>query len=426
MSARRLSGGGRALAVAAGVMAITALVGGMAEAATPHAAHRAKHLPPAASRPTQTRWIAQQKAQAPLDTLANAVIAEGTHKYRASYSGAVLGSRRLLVYATSVAGGRRLLAAAQKAYPGINVRLAELRPARYSYQALEAAASRIMRLHGLVYSAGPTATGSGLSITAGHTARLAPRLAAAAGGIPVTVSRGRPSRLFTWRWNDTAPFIGGDVVNDGNALCTSGMAAENSSGTDYILTADHCFNKNETIYGEGDPVGEPFFSLGNRIGTVTITDEYVDSEAINTGKSNGAGSNSDEADQPQGKWYPVTADIYAGTGAGVCQDGDATYYNYDGQSPTPPLVPCDMKVVATGVDQTFDIHGTNIELQGDEASCNPYCGQPGDSGAMVFEVTDGTRKVVGDLTGAASNGDLFWVPAPVQLADIGLTLNPHT
>jgi hypothetical protein len=290
-----------------------------------------------------------------------------------------------------------------------------------------------------VYSAAEAPDGSGIEVTAKPEAVAQLRAAAAvAGAIPITVTAGTPIRAFTWRWNDTFPLIGGDVLisvdhGGGLNLCSAGLAAEGSGGRDYLVTADHCFAQGAAVFGDGSPVGyfpaDPNNLIyGRAFGKIANTNSpYFDTELVDTGRFDGAGTNSDEADSPDGKWYPVPTDHYSYGGDTVCQDGARSYYA------TGHHIPCGITVGPYYFGNLIWDDNTVHAFQGIEGSIsNKYlAGMPGDSGGMVFaEPSAGqtTRDARGQVTGGWSDSTynyLIWAEAPDILGSVRLGLNPH-
>jgi hypothetical protein len=149
---------------------------------------------------------------------------------------------------------------------------------------------------------------------------------------------------------------------------------------------------------------------------------HWDTELIKTGGSNGAGTNSDEADTPQGTWYKVTDDAYSYTGDGVCQDGARSYYNGNG-------VPCG--IVVTNDDITYTISyddGSTHTVRGVEGTDpSGYAVTAGDSGALVFTLNgSSTRQARGSVSAQSGSGTMLWTEAPDILSSFGVSLNPHT
>ncbi|WP_230211109.1 S1 family peptidase [Streptomyces kaniharaensis] len=79
------------------------------------------------------------------------------------------------------------------------------------------------------------------------------------------------------RRDDSPPFWGGAGIQSGGALCSTGYAVANGSGTRFTVTAGHCFSTGSTVTTESGAytVG----SVSNRH-LPTVTGEPVDMEAI--------------------------------------------------------------------------------------------------------------------------------------------------
>jgi len=381
--------------------------------------------------------IAQFQAEAPLDAVANAVGEQGRGAFADTYSNLYVDTdhHRVTVYATDAGRAAKLLAAAKRAHPDIDLALVTVVHADYTKVALDAGIAKIMAGNDgvkaadlTVYSAAAAPDGSGIQVTAKQSA-TSPSFrsalsASAGGGIPVTVTAGTPITPRSWRWNDTKPFIGGDVLlgNDHKsgylAQCTSGLATE-KGGHDYLLTAAHCFPNGAHVYGEGDAVGHFNYTFGNSVGTVTSLNAHWDAEVIDTGSSGGSGSNSDEADTPTGKWYVVNSSAYSYNGQTVCQDGARSYYNGHG-------VPCGTKVDNQDVTYTESWDdGSTHSVRGVHGTAS-YSSTDGDSGALVFTVTSSTaRQARGMVSAGNSDSDTYWTESPDILGAFGMTLNPH-
>ncbi|MFJ2581176.1 S1 family peptidase [Kitasatospora aureofaciens] len=203
--------------------------------------------------------------------------------------------------------------------------------------------------------------------------------------------------------------------------CTAGLAAEDSSGGDYLITADHCFatGSGTHIYGEGDAVGNWQLNYGSYVGDIGNDQPQWDAQVIWTKAYNGAGTNSDEADQPQGQWYPVTSASCSYNGDSVCQDGARSYYNGYG-------VPCGITV--TNQDVLYNItwdDGTVHTVRGVQGQSSGWMGEPGDSGALVFSISGSNTRQARGIASAMGGGSFFWTEAPDILNAWNLHLNPH-
>jgi hypothetical protein len=317
--------------------------------------------------------------------------------------------------------------------------------AAFTKQALDAQIDKIMAANQpatpadqTIYSAAPAPDGSGIQLTVKPSTLTRVRAAPpAAGGIPISVTAGAPLTFTTWRWNDTYPLIGGDVlvgpVRGGGpkTVCTAGLAVENSSGRDFLLTADHCFPQGSKIYGDGNTVGyfpsNPFFtSNGNYAGTVLGTNsDHWDTEVIDTGRYNGAGTNADAA-TVNGSWDRINTDNYSYNGDSVCEDGAVAYYTHN------QAFPCGIVVINQDTTFTgFWDDGTQHTARGviGQGPANTVVG--GDSGALVFtgEPVGSLEDARGDISGVAVEGsnyqNIFWVEIPDILSYFHYNLNPH-
>ena len=427
----------RTAGTVAAVLTAGALVAGSAAGASTTPANQ-RHTANQAAKPAAWR------VQAKLDAVATALHAEGTGAYADSFSNLYVDAVHdaVVLYATSANGAARMVAAAKKLDPGIDTVIVRYVHANFTWRAIRAGMSKIFASNKpssasgvTIYSAAEAPDGDGILVTAkpsavsalrARTARVAVRGSAAA--IPVTVSSGSPISAASWRWDDTRPFIGGDVVlgyltSTLETQCTTGLAAEDSGGNDYIITAAHCFAGGNYAYGEGDPTGDFGFTFGNKFGQVVDQVDQYDSEVIKTGYTNGSGSNSDEAEQPAGKWYPVPNYIFAATGASVCQDGARWYYTYGG-------VNCGITVTNDNVvySESWD-DGTTHTVYGEEVkkSGDPWI--PGDSGGLVFTICGSNcRDAAGQVSALlkSNNAYGFFVTANDILSKYAFRLNPHT
>lgn len=385
-----------------------------------------------------------------LTDLAGALIAQGRGAYADTYSSAVLDQAhdQVILYATDTTRAAALVQTAKLAHPGIATGLVRIVRSAYSEKALDARIVQILAGYGApttanltIYSASPATDGSGIdlgvkpsAVTQVRTEMAANVVAGAA--IPVTVTAGflvSPASA-TWRWNDSYPFVGGDVLlgnaysGRGHSQCTAGLAAENSAGRDYLLTADHCFVTGSKVWGDGDPYGDftPTLNFGDYVG-VDIGGYFLYDEAlIDTGKYNGAGTVSLEADTPAPTYYQVTSDdLPAGMGQGVCQDGAHSYFTGHG-------VPCNAVVCL--LDDYTPVQfpdGHWYSVDGVLTRSTGYIETAGDSGALVFDVTGAsTRNALGMLEGGYyNNQDGYNYMLYVRVTDVlnyyHLHLNPN-
>ncbi|MFG3223775.1 hypothetical protein ACGF07_03170 [Kitasatospora sp. NPDC048194] len=393
-----------------------------------------------AAADTDSAIVAAAAKAAPLTALADALGEQGrSDAYAGIYGNLSVdeGAGTVTLYVTDLRDGQKLIAAAKGAHPGIDSGLAKLASAKYAKKDLDAQADRLIELGasgvtaGSVYSVAVNPDGSGLTV-AGKSDKLDSIRSAIATGFaadltaaPVTVQAGDPVTAASWRWNDSAPFIGGDVLvgsahSGGTSLCTSGLVLDGANGGD-LVTAAHCFRQGTDVYGEGDSVGDFYGTHGHKIGHVVNTNPYWDAQVIEVPGSNGSGTASDEADQPAGRWYRVKGVSYSYNGQSVCQDGTHSYYSGHG-------VPCGIKV------QNDDVR---YRLAWDDGSVHTVRGvmghnanwavTEGDSGALVFSVTNGTdRRARGIVSGQSGNTNLYWTEAQDIINAMGVGLNPRT
>ncbi|WP_030275841.1 hypothetical protein [Streptomyces sp. NRRL B-24484] len=379
----------------------------------------------------------------PLSAVADALGEQGRKAYADSYGNLFVDEDggKVTLYVTDPQQGQQLIAAAKAAHPAIDTGLIKVASAKYTMKDLDAQADRLLGADdattGLtaepeVLSVSVNPDNSGLTVSSRKGKLDAVRTKVAAGitgtaGAPVTVVEGDPVEATSWRWNDSAPFIGGDVLigsshtSGARTQCTAGMALENGVGEDYLITAAHCFRNATDVYGEGDSEGDFGFALGHKVGRVVNTNPYWDAQAILTSGRNGAGTNSDEADKPKGKWYRVKGASYSYNGQSVCQDGARSYYKGHG-------VPCGIKVQDSDYRYRFQwSDGSWHNVRGVKGHHTSWAGMQGDSGALVFSITNRTdRRARGIVSAGGGNTDIYWTEAPDIINALGIDLNPHT
>ncbi|MFI9723781.1 hypothetical protein ACIHFE_29675 [Streptomyces sp. NPDC052396] len=401
-----------------------------------------------AGRVTDPAILAHAKKVAPLNAVANALGEQGRGAYSGVYGNLYVDENggKVTLYVTDAQRGQKLIDSAKAAHPGIDTGLIKITIAKYAKKDLDAQAQQIVKATAAgkasnleVYTVSVNPDSSGITVT-GKSGKLAsikskvnaaivgPHSVAPGSAAPVSVVAGDPLRPASWRWNDGAPQIGGDVLlgaahTVGTAQCTAGMAVENSAGRDYLITAAHCFDGVSNIYGEGDNEGHFGYRLGDWIGKVVNTNDHWDAQLIDTGRYNGAGSNSDEADDPAGKWYAVKGTANSYNGQTVCQDGARSYYTGHG-------VPCGITV--QNEDVTYNLpwsNGTVHSVRGVKGYQPNWAVTQGDSGALVFSVTNSTDRQARGIVSAGStteNQTIYWTEAPDILRNSDLSLNPHS
>ncbi|MEO8827392.1 hypothetical protein [Lapillicoccus sp.] len=400
--------------------------------------------------PTDGTAAAQQLQLEPLRAVADALGDQGRTAFADTYANLALNSdtNTVTLYVTSLPRGVHLVAAAKAANPSIDTGVVRVVKAKFTKQHVDATIARIMGSKSLesgysIISAAAAPDGSGVQVvssdpradggntpsatTADAQAWRAAAQTALGGDVDLTIAAGSPITPTQWRWNDTVPFIGGDValgtgVRSGyRDQCTTGLAAENSAGSDYITVAAHCFPNGSNVYGEGDATGNFGYNYGHYIGRVVSVNTHWDAALVYTGRSGGAGSNSDEADQPTGRWYRVNSYAYSYNGDLVCQDGARSYYTGHG-------VPCGIKVINQDItyNESWD-NGAVYSVRGVEGyASSGYAVRAGDSGALVFTVTgSSTRQARGQVSAQTDSAHMFWTEAPDVFGAFSVHLNPH-
>ncbi|MFF0001647.1 chymotrypsin family serine protease [Streptomyces avermitilis] len=385
---------------------------------------------------TDPELLAHAKKVAPLNAVANALGEQGRGAFADTYSDLHIDEDHgfVTLYATDSTRAAKLVSAAEHAHPTIDTALIRVQHADYSRKVLDREIDKIFPLgtvkdasKEVYYGAAPNVDGSGLTVEVKPSAlRRVKAQGTRLDGIPVTYVPGKVKTAASWRWNDSRPQIGGDVLI-GNSRksgyaeqCTSGIAAENSRGRDYLITAAHCYPNGAGVYGEGGSTpGHWTYTKGNYFGKVTSTKDEWDAQLIDSGLYNGRGFNSDEADKPSGKWYAVNNYAYSYYGQKVCQDGARSYYNGKG-------VPCNITTVRDDYRYTMTWEdGSTHHVRGVQGHGTYTCTQ-GDSGGLVFTINDGShRQARGIVSANSGTDDIYWTEATDILHSFGLKLNPH-
>lgn len=382
-------------------------------------------------------------AEKPLDDIANALGDRGRGEFADIYSTLHVDTphHQVVLYVTDTTRAGEMIQAAKTAHPSIDASLIKVTKAAYTKKSIDAAIDKIMEPAVIkkaadltIYTAAEAPDGSGIKVTAKSSALGSVSVLAMkeTDGIPVTVTAGSPVHTDEWRWNDTTPFIGGDVLlgNDRKpgyaSECTGGMAVEDMTGEDYLVTSAHCFPLGAGVYGDANPVGDlgSLGNYGNLIGTVhDLNASMWDDAIVDTGLANGQGTNSDEADSPDNRWIPVDSYAYSYFGQSVCQDGARSYYTGHG-------VPCGIEVVNDDVEwsETWD-DGSVVTVRGVGGDADTWSSTEGDSGGLVFAVEGtNTRQARGIVEAGDANVVTYWTEAPDILnsfSTYGLHLNPH-
>ncbi|MFF3084322.1 hypothetical protein ACFVRB_04615 [Streptomyces nojiriensis] len=400
------------------------------------------------AKTTDPALLAEARRHEPLVAIAEALSEQGKGEYADTFTKARIdGDRnRVVLLATDTNRAAKLIGAAKKAHGNINPANVITEKADFSKRVLDDKVREIMAASLMdpttepdIYSASPKSDGSGIEVGAkpDAVAKVKETFAAkatvrtAGAEIPVTTVSGMTPKAASWRWNDTRPQIGGDVLvgnarGGGTTHCTGGIAIETGGGRDYLVTAAHCFPAGTNVYGSGGSYGDLsqiYNSGGNYIGTVAGVLPEWDAEAIDSGLYNGAGFNSDTADQPFGTWYRVTNAQYSYEGGPrVCQDGARSYYTGHG-------VPCGTEV--KDQDITYNLQwsdGSWHSIRGVLGYNSSWATMQGDSGGLVFGInSDGTRNARGIVSGvSADNKWIWWTEATDIMNNFNAKLNPHT
>lgn len=347
------------------------------------------------------------------------------------------------LYLTNTARAVRIIQAAKAAHPSIDPNLIRVHTATYTLAAMDAGRDAYLaEQHSYaVYAISPAPDGSGLQIEVDNTATAikkdgnqiaikpigaAKTLVVPAASTTSTVARSfikgsaRHTRSAAWnnfKWYDSSPFIGGDVITNGTGHCTAGLpAVRKSDGHPVMVTAAHCFGVGQRIYtAAGTTWSWSNRGLGNYVGTVTSRNLGWDAELLD-----GADNNADESDVSW--WIPLTSVQYSYLGDWVCQSGAAS-------ASLGHSTPCGIKV--TNQDLKFLV--TNYYARGVEGVdvVHGWGSVNGDSGGTVWAATDHAnarqaRGIVstGGLDGTRDQKRVDWTEAIDIFSAYGLKLNP--
>ncbi|MET8700901.1 hypothetical protein ABZW10_18825 [Kitasatospora sp. NPDC004723] len=340
-----------------------------------------------------------------------------------------------MLYVTDTTKADRLVADAKKSSPAINIALIKVAKSSHSRKDLAAARDQVVaeaeskKLPYPVHAVALNPDASGLRIVTDKAnaaapaakSEVAPYRTSMGAEIPVTLEAGEAPESLEWRWNDVRPFIAGDYVEVNGHACTTGAVAGIGTG-DFILTAAHCFPENWEVYGNAYPSHDLNHQwTGNRIGVVTNVSPQWDMEAIYTGASGGVGATSDEADNVQNQWYRVEGVAYSYNGDWVCHDGITSYYSGHG-------VPCGIKVTDSDISWTsrepYWWDGVRHTSRGVCGHSDGWGADHGDSGALVFAFSGGTRQARGSLS-ASDNNTVCWTEIKDYFKAVGLSLSPY-
>ena len=230
-----------------------------------------------------------------------------------------------------------------------------------------------------------------IAVNAPITPTITSALDAKYGANNIVISQGT-APTPTDRATDTDPFWGGDQITNGTNACTGGFPAYNSNGTQYMITAAHCFSRLDDIDT----------SNGNSyLGEVTqrdLDDPGLDAELINIQDQGGGqgilwtcGPTSACDADTEGSSSTVVGDS-------VCQSGSAT-----GEI-------CGLSVDYTGQYYYNSDTGTTVDdLDIADAGTDNLANAGGDSGGPVYqytaENTDPWEEYAAGITSAGSGDE---------------------
>ncbi|RLK61417.1 hypothetical protein [Actinokineospora cianjurensis] len=353
-------------------------------------------------------------ATAPVaDLVADRIGGLGLADYRDVFGGLRVESpTAVTVYARDTGRAQELVAAARKDLPdgvgaevAVDVRSspftrAELHDARTAlwkhdndkaYFAIQvpAQADRL-----IVHVADPGAVASALS------ARPVVELAHGITTRDVEFTKGeRP--VNTSRVDDSAPYKGGIPLEEywyWDYICTSSFGARNSSGAEFLMTAQHCFDSGDGVYDHAD----------DYLGDVAFTNVYLDTAAIATDA--GSGVYIDSVNQ---RSYNRAA--YSWNGQTVCQSG------YTSNKV------CNIVVWADSIEWQDEDGQVRWGVAG-SAGVGVATACPGDSGGPVWTITTTSATESRGITSAGGVAvgncfqDAYWTETVSILNAHGLTL----
>lgn len=164
------------------------------------------------------------------------------------------------MYVTNPSDAPELIAAARKADATIDPARIVVEKVRYPLDALHDARSKLLseanakRLPYKIYSVAVDAETSSLDVAVDTPTKANASIAQtlATTEVPLHFTQGQRITRSNWaeaKWHDHSPFIGGDVITDGNSYCSAGLpAVRMSDNTRVMVTAGHCFSQPERVY----------------------------------------------------------------------------------------------------------------------------------------------------------------------------------
>lgn len=421
----------RARVVSAGVIGVLAFSAGanMASAAAPQPPTPSSSVTKsgvASPTPTLTpQMAAQQSKQAKLLPIATDL--EG----QARNAGSGIGGVRIDVAAGTVhvyktAKGRSLQLPAHVP-TGVNV---DVEPAQFSRAAMLATTNDVThdadvlgQQHVSVQSVGPSMDGAGINISVlvdGNDADAQLRHASAllhqrygdiVHSVSATEHKSTSHDLYWsgWRFNDYAPWYGGDgVLSSAGGYCTTGFSAVYNSAP-VMLTAAHCGGVG-SAFGNGPRNNGSYDAMGSSVYSNSSTDVAAISVSSTTNTIN-IGSALAPTEMNVSGWRSPIWGQY------LCQSG-----SYTGEV-------CGLMVLDTNQQQCVTWYlGSCIAWQGpladviNSAGSGSYAAGKGDSGGPVYS-RDASSLFAkglmhGQLTDIAKNAypayypDNLWCPSP--------------
>ncbi|WFE54819.1 trypsin-like serine protease [Micromonospora sp. WMMD1155] len=311
--------------------------------------------------------------------------------------------------------GRALadVSAAQRATAPVDIRIS-----RYSRVQMEKASSQIWkaasthRATGLkVYSIVLPSDGRGLQVRVNDPKAVGPlsqTVAAAVGSAMAAADieyvAGNPIHNVS-RESPSAPYPGGIPIRWGweasGWTCTAAFGVRNPSGTEYLLTAEHCYDNGDDIESmDGDNIGE-----------IKAENDLNDAAIFNVNTSSGVWVNDDYV-------FDVRSGQYSWDGELVCQSGYTSYPNR-----------CQIEVVNEYVQWSDDTGKVRQGVEGHRcAGCSSVA--HGDSGGPVWSIrSDGFVAARGIVSAGSvpvqegvSYEYILWTEVPPALTALGVSL----
>ncbi|MEU6222833.1 hypothetical protein [Streptomyces sp. NPDC047042] len=252
-----------AVLAAAAALAATALVGSTTTGATAQQQEQQERNTVPVSEVVPDDDLARMTEQQPLVAAADKIRWAQENAGFAGFTGIGLEEGRVALWWKGAipATMRKAIGEARRIAP---VRVVE---ADYSFGELKTASARLQEQLAEDPSLGHTVKiptdGSGLVLAREGTsiARSAVQsraIASDAAGVPVSTVVEEPLQEAS-RQSDSPPWWGGSIIlKDNGVYCTSGFGVTDSSGAEYILTAEHCGTAGERFStGSGAYIGTP-------------------------------------------------------------------------------------------------------------------------------------------------------------------------